>query len=377
MSTINIIELVIEKKRPSTSAEIKRTPFEEDNYLASAWSRPPKLPFSRGPRCLRVLGPIPQMTVTNLTELHSGNKVIEGTVNRILLKLEAGRDEICKDIKFKIDCSSMLLALDGSALHLDTEISQQEVSKKASTSKHSRTPVLVCQDDSILEETETEFGYSIPKGWKLLEPDDGSLQEMVPGLANLIGGEETFIFFDIYRPHRLINIIGNSDESDGSPSEGLQICQTDFDVKITYIQAKRKALQQTGRRRRKPFPQNASTKEDESGDATHIMTLDFTGSVLWTSPLLIDFSDVVDAQKCPPCGNLSSPQIPPDGSSISHNSESNAGDGLHLNLIDGARACVRCSLWSNEMPSDIGIDIAKVWFEVSYMITTLDTTIIV
>ena len=87
---VTLIELTIQKRKPRTAANIKRTPFEKEKYIVSAWSRPQYLPLSRGPPSLRVLGPMLQLVVTNLTEEVTNGKAIEGTVNRLLFRLQAG-----------------------------------------------------------------------------------------------------------------------------------------------------------------------------------------------------------------------------------------------------------------------------------------------
>ena len=108
-----IVELTIEKKFLKTETNIKRTPFEEDNYISSAWRRPQHIPLTSGPRCLRVLSPLADMIVTNLTESSTGGKALEGTVNRVLLRLKAGLLENCSDVKFKVRSSSFLVSSQG------------------------------------------------------------------------------------------------------------------------------------------------------------------------------------------------------------------------------------------------------------------------
>ena len=48
---------------------------------------------------------------------------IEGTVNRILLILQAGPNELCDNIRFQVKCSSMLLSVDGNTAHLNADAS--------------------------------------------------------------------------------------------------------------------------------------------------------------------------------------------------------------------------------------------------------------
>ena len=80
--------------------------MEECNYASHSWSRPVHHPLILGPRILRVLGPRPQMRVTNLTGPLTDCKLVMGTVNRILFRLDAGKDEDCWDLRVKVKSTS-------------------------------------------------------------------------------------------------------------------------------------------------------------------------------------------------------------------------------------------------------------------------------
>ena len=121
VNTSRFIEMLIKKKKPKSVAPPKRTPFEENNYVESAWARPAYVPLVQGPRCLRVLGPMAHMIVTNLTDALVNGKALEGTVNRILLKLEAGAGECCRDITYKVTCATTVISSDGTTTHLNPE----------------------------------------------------------------------------------------------------------------------------------------------------------------------------------------------------------------------------------------------------------------
>ena len=100
----SFVSLTIKKKKPESVAPPKRTPFEVNSYIEEAWARPEYVPLTRGPKCLRVLGPMPHMIVTNLTDAMVNGKALEGTVNRILFQLEAGAAESCFDIEYSVYC---------------------------------------------------------------------------------------------------------------------------------------------------------------------------------------------------------------------------------------------------------------------------------
>lgn len=366
----NVIELTIEKRKKKTAANIKRTPFEEDNYLASAWSRPENLPLLRGPRCLRVLGPMPQMIVTNLSDQITDGKAIEGTVNRVLLRLQAGPAEICEDIKFRLSCSSMLLCSDGTTKHLTTE---ENTIADIGTA---RVPSLVSQDPRAKQGARTDFGYTLPVGWKLLGSGLGTHDEVAPPSASLKGGEETYIYFDIYRAHRKLPPLDSVDETGsrrsadntystmGTIVDGNEICQTDFDVTITYRQARPKAQQRT-RRRRKPPPTAQTTADGPSNnndDLADVVFLEYSGSVMWTSPLSADFNSVNRAQKAAPSGTRHPTNSTDLSASVREKKEKEEVD-----LIDGERIVTRCTLKTNEHSTDGNLEIKKIWFLVRRM----------
>ena len=365
-SRVNVIELTIEKKRPSTTAVFKRTPFEEDNYLSSAWSRPDHLPLSRGPRCLRVLGPMPEMTVSNLTEELAGGKAMEGTVNRVLLKLQAGPNELCENIRFQVSCSSMLLSADVITTHLNAERSgDSEEGEEGSNSIDLRTPVMVCQGEVVTNRVYKDGRHRLPRGWRLVGTDGGTRTTAQPSLTNLKPGEETFVYFDVYRPHRMLNSLDVADDSGSTrTSDGLgednTLCRTNFDISIFYTQARPKAQRYQGRRRRKPTPDSTSL-EEKSSNVSDVVTLDRTFSMTWASPLLADFSDIHDAQNAPPAGSR-------HRSNHVTLSEEDTTPAVELALVDGERVSTRCSLWANDLPSAIGVDVSRVWFAVSELL---------
>jgi len=105
----SLLKLQIQQPRlvsPLLRSGTQRLVMEESNYTAHAWSRPAHHPWCLGPRIIRVLGPRPQMHVTNLTELLTGGKAVEGTVNRIMLKIKAGNEEDCHEVRVRIECKS-------------------------------------------------------------------------------------------------------------------------------------------------------------------------------------------------------------------------------------------------------------------------------
>jgi hypothetical protein len=86
--------------------------------------------------------------------------------------------------------------------------------------------------------------------------------------------------------------------------------------------------------------------------------------VIWTSPLSAKFDRVDDAQKAPPAGSRHPSNCLPDETSTTQASDA-TDEELQLALVDGELISTRCSLWANEMPSAIGIEVSRIWFEVS------------
>lgn len=190
LERVTLIELAIKKTKPCTDANIKRTPFQEENYIASAWSRPHYLPLSRGPRSLRVSGPVPHLTIHNLTEEVTGGRAVEGTVNRIVLKLQAGRDELCSDVRLLMSCFSVLVTPAGVTKRL---VGQEELTPETDNlcdmrNPLFRTPLLVHKSET--EKSLAPNGCSLPEGWTTLcfgrEHAEVSLPSLARGNAHML-----------------------------------------------------------------------------------------------------------------------------------------------------------------------------------------------
>lgn len=377
---VTLIELTIQKKKPKTAANIKRTPFEEDNYIASAWSRPMNLPLSRGPRSLRVLGPMPELVVKDVTADVTGGKVLEGTVNRILLKVTSGPREHCNDIKFRISCFSVLVTPEGSTKRL---VSEQEVQAEPTSSADMknpafRTPTLVIYDDSSPSSPMTEYGYALPNGWKTAG-DGHSYSEL--SCSSLQDGESTYVELNLFRPPPLLQnpTIVPDVENLGDTC----ICKTDFYVTVTYQQQrplkqklKRSSMRRSARRRR-PTRQSApkfdvedglsgdfSVEEAEQKDEEKIeetksdalfdeVSLEYSGSVVWEKPLSATFAP--GAKIGFPCGNRHE-------TNIVEASDLQTAGGVFC-LSEGESTTTRCSLQTDNAVECLKTEIYAVRFE--------------
>ena len=372
--TVNVIELTIEKRQQETKeiANIKRTPPEVDNYIASAWARPETLHLNRGPRCLRVLGPMPQMIVTDLTDPVTNGRALEGTINRILLKLEAGPSEECRDIKYRVTCSTTQLSLDGSTNLLGHDngiLPDTEELKKV------RCPVLVQPKPCAAVSHLTKYGFDLPEGWKIVGTGEDTQSDIPPDVSVLKSGEATYIYVDVYRPARslpsheaFVDMSGSqANILKGDPEES-GLCQTDIDVSITYKQARPKAQQtrqdQSLSSMQKPLSDSFGVTPDDEFDTSDVVSLGFSGTVVWTSPLSASFATVQGLQKAYPSGsrhpsNAKADNAPQD----SQDENSSTAGGDEVAIIDGETISTHCVLEPNNAAPGMAVQISKIWYE--------------
>jgi hypothetical protein len=374
--SLTFIELTMLREKPRTAANIKRTPYEEENYIASAWSRPTYLPLSRGPRSLRVSGPVSHLNVTNITDELTSGKAVEGTINSIVLKLQAGSGEVCSNIKISVSCFSVLVTPSGSTKRL---VSQEDITAETEnsldmTNPAYRTPALLWRTKEKSELS--PLGYCTPSGWAML--GSGQMQEPI-SFSRLNGGECSYISLNLFRP-------ASDMEVDLEPTESLvldkladwSVCKTDYYVTVSYQQERpstkrtRPATRGQRRSRRPPTmpvstnePDNASktghqlTKEEQIGegeqDASDEVTLEFTGSIVWTNPLTATFSRG-SGNTCP--------------SGSRHPLNSLVRDPLYsakeFALVDGESTTAVCHLRLDSAMEGLETDIVSVAFKVCW-----------
>jgi len=359
---VTLIELTIEMKKPKTGVNIKRTPFEEDNYIASAWSRPEHVPFSRGPRCLRVLGPQPEMTVTNLSESVTDGKSLEGTVNRILLKLQAGPTERCTDVKFRVDCFTVLMTPSGSTKRL---VAPEKLSSELESSVNMkdplfRTPIFVLPSQ-LSAETSIDYGYDLPAGWELAETGQGYSGTVT---SSMKGGETAFVPLNFFRPGALLQ-------------EDRNICKTDFYITVSYKQERaaghKPKINRRASRQRPVMSGSTKGKEVDAGaveqstsvaidavdESSDEVSLEFNGSMLWAQPLSATF--VHGVRKMYPSGS----RHPSNGV----DSHASADPDDEFALIDGETVTMKCSLQADNAVEGLKTEIVAVRFEVRRLLT--------
>lgn len=341
LTTNKPIELTIgKKKKAKTAANIKRTPFEEDNYIASAWCRPFEMPLPSGPRCLRVLGPMSDMEITNLSKSVSGGNAIEGAVNRICLKLQAGGEETCSDIKYTIKCST-LVTIDGTtkSLTTDTNPGENEIYVKG---PDVRAPVLVTRKPRAEAADKTDYCYPLPAGWDLSGSGQESPVDIRPTSTSLVGGESTYLCFELFRP-LAISAAHSTGVEEAVPT--ASICQTDFEVSVSYRQER----------------ENVHTclaegpHEEMSKRITENVMQKFSGSVVWAAPIRATFD--CQTRSSLPCGsrhpsNLTDEARPSDTSIFTN-----------IPMVDGERISIGSTLQRNTNVDDIALEIVEVRFE--------------
>ena len=371
---VPVIELTIDKKKPRTSADIRRTPFEEENYIASAWSRPNSLPLSRGPRSLRVLGPQPQMVISNITELSTDGKVLEGTVNRVVLKLQAGPGEHCVDINFRVSCFSVLISAGGNTKRL---VSEEDLSSEAETSVNMkdpkyRTPVLVLESSALDNVETTDCGYSLPPGWTMAETGQGFERKV----QVLKGGDATYVQLDFFRPSPTMPTRETGEINDS-------LCKTDFYVTVWYRKertsggGKRRASNRAGRgsqRRggramgrgrgregKRSAPPGADDQPEPSTDfsaedmkvAPDDVSLEYSGAIVWSRPMVANFSPGVTVAE--PCGI----PHPSNNTHLPREAETRAD----MVSVDGGRIAAKCTLESPNKLEELRTEVVGMQFE--------------
>lgn len=382
--SVTLIELTIEKKSSRTAANIKRTPFEEENYIASAWSRPLNLPLSRGPRSIRVLNPQPQLVVTNVTESIIKGKALEGTINRILFKLQAGSQEQCSNFKIAVSCFSVLVTPSGTTKRLISEEALKTETENSYDMKNPsfRTPALVSPSNSETP-SESGFGYGLPMGWT---PAGSGQGHSYSHSSILKEGESSFIHLDLFRPATVTTSqtdFLSVDESIETDDLGdFCLCKTDYYVTITYQQQRTGSLktslkQKITRRPTRRRPQMSAVSkgnqeeikdsssdvkddliENEPQNSSDEVTIEVTGTVMWSPPLLATYRP-------------GSKMVYPSGAShVSNEFETgkNAGNNNGEIIVnDGQCITNQCSLQLDPSMEGLETEIAAIRFEVRVM----------
>ena len=341
------VKLAIEVKQPEGQPNTKRTNFDDNNYVSSAWKRPPSLPLRKGPRCLQLLSPIAGMMVTNVTEALTNGKVLEGTVNRVVLKLKAAEHETCTNVVIRAKSSSVLTTADGKEKTIslpDGEASSEDV--EDTMNPRVRAPVLVKPDPSS-QTFMTDFGYILPSGWALAGDgqggdDDDDYSILAPTIK---AGEETYACFDVYRPtSEPIKAYTKSNQTIVEEMTKLNDCkcETKIDISIQYQQ--------------EIINDDKSASCDDK--ANNSVSLDHSVTVLWSSPISVAFSS--NAKEMYPSGIQHPSNIVLDRTSPKNQSHSDSAK--ETILIDDGKVFTKGILDPIASTDGLDIEIDKVRF---------------
>ena len=305
---------------PNQKQPTSRLSVEEDNYLSSAWERSKSFSLRSGPRCLRVLTPTPSLDISDLTAPATGGKAMEGTVNRILLKIKAGPHEKCKDLKINVTCSSSILR------DVTLGSSPTDNSNQKDVPPLSRSPLLLKETVSPITENET-IESTVPPGWCVVGDGEGSKEDWNNVSTFLDCGKDIITFLDLYRelPTPMNEYAANLS------------CQTTFAVRVSYKQIR---------------PSHGS--EALEGD---LVIQQYTGTITWCPPLQSSFSLVSGFNKSFPSG-------------IRHNTNNTSSTGgfSEANAVkDREHVAIRCGLEAVAAENGFVVTIKNVSFKVSFL----------
>mmetsp|Transcript_5725 Transcript_5725/g.9382 ORF Transcript_5725/g.9382 Transcript_5725/m.9382 type:complete len:1581 (+) Transcript_5725:68-4810(+) len=294
--------------------------MEECGYMAHAWSRPDHQFWCLGPRCLRILGPRPQMDVTNLTDPHTNGVAIEGTVNRLIFKLQAGADVDCRGVRLSIRCRNSSGAISSEAV-------DDPGSEAATSVEPGRRPLFVRRSvNDIASLTNEENDPPLPKGWEPrndVSVDESNVTSSIIA-THLEAGKSMFLPLDLFRP---LNQSGDSSESES--------CTTSYEVSISYRQVR---------------TVKGISQPNDLGDQVVVVR---SGTVTWISPFTAEFSLINGNQKSFPCG-IKHP------SNMTQSSSNDSRISSPLIAAEGERIRMRFHLKAKELGNKVAASIENV-----------------
>jgi hypothetical protein len=298
--------------------------MEECNYTSHSWSRPVHHPLILGPRILRVLGPRPQMRVTNLTGPLTDCKLVKGTVNRIVFRLNAGEEEDCWDLRVKFKSTSSKKSLSIESTH-----DSSSTGGLVDDGRNGR-PIFVRKAADPTVTNVTDSGIALPVGWeprKDIGSDD--YNDITTSISQHLGaGKSLYISLDVFHP---------LDESLSS----LDTCTTSYEAIFLYSQIR------VGKR---------TNSSHDKGDQVMVVE---SGAYEWISPFSVEFSQMNGLLKPFPCGI----QHASNAVSQTHPAPSSAVDTESISA-EGERIQMRFSLGVNALGHQIAASILRVSNEV-------------
>lgn len=299
--------------------------MEESNYTSHSWSRPVHHPLCLGPRILRVLGPRPQLHVTNLTCPLTDNKLVKGTVNRIIFRLDAGKDVDCLDLRVKLKSTSSKKQPPSNELAHDSS----GAGGSSDGERHQWT-IFVCKAVDPNVQNVTEDGVALPVGWELRK-DIGSddYHDATTSISHHLGAGQSFHFsLDVFHPL-------------DPPFSSSYTFVTSYEATFLYRQVR------VGKRANPP---------NDVGD--QVMVIE-SGSFEWISPFAVEFSQMNGIMKPFPCGIHHASNMVTQTDQVP-----TSAMGAESVAADGERIQMRFSLAVKALGSQIAANILRVSNEV-------------
>lgn len=288
---------IMEKK------QMNQVTREEDNFLVSSWNRPNLFPISLGPRCLRVINTQADLQIVDLTSEATDGKLLEGTVNRMLLRVKTGKLERCADVKMRVDCKSFLRVRDSDSLD-ESYTTSFEVD---------RLPLIV-----KLSKLDEKSDFILPGWTPACDIESSSANGEWTEVSDFIGNStEIYTFFDLFRP---LSSCGTAEES---------TCYTEFTVTISYKKIN-------------------AIDDDKGGLVEH----QYQGTVLWVDPINVNV-DIL------PRNDVSTP------SGIRHPTNMLMSDVKSIDkyaLVNGRDVAIRCKMSAPDIKQEMGVEIHEVSF---------------
>eukprot|EP00934_Nitzschia_sp_Nitz4_P004916 Nitzschia sp. Nitz4//scaffold189_size62959//23388//27915//NITZ4_006307-RA/size62959-snap-gene-0.8-mRNA-1//-1//CDS//3329539893//4906//frame0 len=343
-----VLELALSKTYAQMEVSVqKKTPVEEDSYISSTWLRSGNVSLSLGPRSLRVVRPASDLVITNVSELCTNGKALEGTVNRVVLRLMSGQNEECKDIAIRVAATSFLVSTSGVKRKImSSPIETDDPETVDGRNEHVRMPILVQQDMGTGRQI-SPYGYVVPEGWSLTGGDgSGCSDGLVPVSSSLKAGGVTYTALDVFRPSPLVTRIeGVVQVEDDMADVELEhaMCTTEIDVVVQYRQYQ--GLQGD--------PSNQSDDDFES------VTQSKKFIITWCAPITAEFSSGL--KETHPSGN----RHPSNAIPGSTNAQTAPFSEKEMVLVDGERLTTKCSLEAVASADGLVANLEEIHFESS------------
>ncbi|GMH55340.1 hypothetical protein TL16_g01886 [Triparma laevis f. inornata] len=193
----------------------------KEDYLTHSWPASDAVGVGHGPTALRIHGPLAQLRVEDITSVNTDGCASDGAVFRVILKITAGAEEVCKDIMMETSCANAFRS-----------------NEHAEVTKEHRRAMLV-------EAGEGGEDSGLPPGWKAVGDDGSGTSEPVSITERLDPGTISYVAVHLYRP---------PPPAAGDPGTAdVDKCVTEYEVVFSYSQILRGGKEKQVRRRCQAF----------------------------------------------------------------------------------------------------------------------------